>query len=101
MEVFKNKIYNDNETRATFIDTMNESMETCPNKKYISLKDSTESDISKSGTKSEGIFREKVTIPNINIEEVKEDGVGIKQDKNYERHDNIGDSDYDESIKET
>ena len=96
MEVFKNKIYNDNETRATFIDTMNESMETCPNKKYISLKDSTESDISKSGTKSEGIFREKVTIPNINIEEVKEGDVRRKYITDDERHGNIGDGDGEE-----
>ena len=96
MEVFKNKIYNDNETRATFIDTMNESMETCPNKKYISLKDSTESDISKSGTKSEGIFREKVTIPNINIEDVKEGDVGRKYITDDERHGNIGDGDGEE-----
>ena len=57
MEIFKNKIYNKNEIRSTFIGTMNKNIETCPNKEDRTLSDSTENEISKSETDSEGILR--------------------------------------------
>ena len=57
MEIFKNKIYNKNETRSTFIGTMNKNIETCPSKEDRTLSDSTENEISKSETNSEGILR--------------------------------------------
>ena len=50
---------------------------------------------------TKGNLREIEIILNINIEELKEDDVGINDHKNDERHDNNSDIDDDKQIEET